>query len=368
MSRLGLRLHADEEHWIPLSDLMTGLMLLFLLISLAYMVEVQLRGVKQTAAQQSYQRTRAALARELRAQLTPDLRRWNAQFDERTLTVRFAGRNVLFAAGSARLQPQFARALREFFPRYVAILNQPAYRDLVRDVRIEGFTSRSWRPGATLSESYLGNMALSQDRARSVLSYVLMLPAIRPQRDWLMNVASTAGFSFSHLVRNANGSENADASERVEFHVLLAAPTVAGAGAAAQAAPPYPAWSAALLGKPLRLLFPKTTLRCIGGVDGVVAEYRGPGAQLDGWGFDLVANAPLQHVIFVDPHGTIVGAAGGGLTRTDVEATIPRITSPSTGWRGYVPSASPPVAAWGIMRAPATVCRLQTTAPGGRGM
>ena len=58
MKRLGLRLHADEEHWIPLADLMTGLMLLFLLIALAYMAQVELQQSKPKNALADYEQRR----------------------------------------------------------------------------------------------------------------------------------------------------------------------------------------------------------------------------------------------------------------------------------------------------------------------
>ena len=65
MKRLGLRLHADEEHWIPLADLMTGLMLLFLLIALAYMAQVELQQSKPKNALADYEQRRTLLAHDL---------------------------------------------------------------------------------------------------------------------------------------------------------------------------------------------------------------------------------------------------------------------------------------------------------------
>ena len=47
-----------EDHWIPLSDLMTGLMLMFLLIAMVFMVKVEaesnkLKDAKNQAEQQT---------------------------------------------------------------------------------------------------------------------------------------------------------------------------------------------------------------------------------------------------------------------------------------------------------------------------
>ncbi|MBV8491181.1 MAG: OmpA family protein [Candidatus Eremiobacteraeota bacterium] len=226
---LGLRLHADEEHWIPLSDLMTGLMVLFLLIAVAYMAQVELRPNPAKADAARYQATHAVaatyaqsrtdLAKELQATFAGDLKKWGADFDPNTLSLRFYGPDVLFASGSAELRPGFKAILDNFFPRYLAVLSKPRYRDLIDEIRIEGYTSTSWKPGASLNDSYLGNLALSQDRTRAVLGYVFTLPPVEPYKPWLIQVLTANGLSFSHLREKRDGTEDAYASQRVEFRV-----------------------------------------------------------------------------------------------------------------------------------------------------
>lgn len=379
MSRLGLRLHADEEHWIPLSDLMTGLMFLFLLIALAYMVAVEHQKNQPKDVAVTYARERTELGADIDKAFAGDFSRWGAQFDPGTLTVRFTNKQALFATGSAALQPRFKAILERFFPRYLAVLTEPKYRDLISEVRIEGYTSTLWKPGASLEESYIGNMQLSQDRTRSVLAYVMGLPATQPHKDWLMEVLTANGLSFSHLIRQPDGSEDTAASQRVEFRVrtnssaplqqILASeklvPTVA-----ATPSLPFPTWSAAMIGKPLRAFYPKIATNCLGYLDGVAAKYaNGRGAQLHGWGYDTAANAPVERVLFADDRGLVLGAAGGGERRPDVPQTLPQVHSETTGWQGYVGVTSRPVQAWGIMRAPATVCRFApASATGGETM
>jgi outer membrane protein OmpA-like peptidoglycan-associated protein len=357
VKRLSLRLHADEEHWIPLSDLMTGLMMLFLLISIAYMLAVEHQQTQPKRVLQTYAQTRALLANDLQRTFGADFARWSAAFDPRTLSIRFPVRAVLFAPGSAQLQPRFRKILRDFFPRYVRILEQPQYRSIISEVRVEGYTSSLWRPGATLEERYLGNLALSQDRARNVLAYALWLPAIAAQRPWLMQVLTADGLSFSHLVRKPNGQEDVAASERVVFRVRTDAAAQVDRALALQAAPPrYPAWAVAMIGKPLRALFPKVSTRCVGFLD------RAHGRQLGGWGYDLQADAPLRRVLIADSSGIVTGAGTGGFPRPDVPASLPRITSQTTGWQGAASTTGRPLRAWGIMTAPGTVCALGTSA------
>ena len=38
--------HAREEHWIPLADLMTGLMMVFMLVAVVFMVKVEAESAR----------------------------------------------------------------------------------------------------------------------------------------------------------------------------------------------------------------------------------------------------------------------------------------------------------------------------------
>ncbi|MHB1872369.1 MAG: OmpA/MotB family protein [Steroidobacteraceae bacterium] len=384
MSKLGLRLHADEEHWIPLSDLMTGLMFLFLLIAIAYMVEVSVQHDKPINVLKTYSQSRAQLYKNLSAEFSSQLPAWGGRIDPNTLSVRFYGTG-LFAAGSAQLQPGFKAMLDDFFPRFVRLLSEPQYRTIVSEVRIEGYTSTLWRRGASFRQSYLGNMALSQARTRSVLGYVLGLPAVAPQERWLAQVVSADGFSFSHLVRRRNGTEDVNASQRVEFRVQTGANAqiakALGSSAAPpppalpfgppqivdRALPPYPTWAAGMIGKPLTSVFPQETSRCWGYVDGVTLKYAGKpaGDRFFGWGYDMMVHKPVGRVLLVDRTGRIVGAGSGGFVRPDVPASLTWIKSMTTGWEGYAPSsARGPLAAWVVMARPGTVCRLNLARAG----
>src|SRR5262249_42761570 len=110
-----------------------------------------------------------------------------------------------------------------FIPKYIAILNSEKYRDVVEEVRIEGHTSRLWgNPPVSDELSYYKNMALSQDRSRAVLEYVLTkIPAIRLAENWnwLVPRLTANGLSGINPVRNSDGSQNDALSQRVEFRI-----------------------------------------------------------------------------------------------------------------------------------------------------
>jgi outer membrane protein OmpA-like peptidoglycan-associated protein len=216
---LGSRPHAiAEEHWIPLSDLMTGLMMLFLLLAISYMLRVQAEAHRAQDIAVYYDKMRVDLYRDLENEFHNDLPRWNATIDQQSLTVSFHEPEVLFQTGSAEVRPRFKNILADFFPRYVAILMKDKYRNSIEEVRIEGYTSTLWHPGSTVDEAYFGNMELSQARTRNTLGYVLDLSPVEDCKTWLMEHVTANGLSFSHLVRK-NGVEDQFASQRVDFQV-----------------------------------------------------------------------------------------------------------------------------------------------------
>jgi outer membrane protein OmpA-like peptidoglycan-associated protein len=358
---------------------MTGLMFLFLLIALAYMVAADMKRSRPVNMLKNYVAERTQIYNDLKTALGPDLQRWHASVDPTTLSVRFSGNTGLFSPGSAQLQPEFQLALNQFFPRYVKVLAK--HRADVSEVRIQGYTSTKWPPGPKGSQKYLDNMALSQDRARAVLRYIMGFSSVQTQSDWLKQVISADGFSYSHLIRGKNDAEDAAASDRVEFHVVsdptskitavfnLAKTASAGPKATPTPVPPptfaaslpaYPGWARSVIGVPLTAVFPKTSVKCFGYLDSLVARYTGrpAGAEVSGWAFDLNAWQPVKRVLLVDPHGVIQGAADGGFSRPDVQNGLKWITSPDTGWHGYAAATSGPVTPWAVMRASRTACRL----------
>ena len=138
---------------------------------------------------------------------------------DRDLTIRFEEPDVQFDLGKAALKPQFARILDDFFPRYIQILSSNRYRDGIEEIRIEGHTSSVWNNQTPEDVAYFRNMELSQSRTRSTLEYVLLLPVVAEHKRWLITRLTANGLSSSRLRMGADGTENREASQRVEFRV-----------------------------------------------------------------------------------------------------------------------------------------------------
>lgn len=221
-----------EEHWIPLSDLMTGLMMMFMLVAVVFMVKVEadskeLNRLKLLAEEQArrvknvailYDDLREKLYSDLENEFRSDLPRWKAKLD-RDLSIRFEEPDVLFDSGQAILKVSFKRILDDFFPRYVRIISGDKFRDSIEEVRIEGHTSTIWNAQTMGDAAYFLNMNLSQTRTRSTLEYVLLLGQVSDQKRWLVAKLTANGLSSSRSRLNADGSENTLASQRVEFRV-----------------------------------------------------------------------------------------------------------------------------------------------------
>src|SRR5690554_1812790 len=170
-----------NEQWISMSDLMAGLMMVFMLISIAFMLNQQkiTADIKDIAI--SYQNIQGRLHKQLLAEFKDDLPVWDAEIDPATLEFRFKLPEVLFGTGEIHLRPQFKSILDDFFPRYLKVINE--FRDNITDIRIEGHTSSVWNQHTSTDMAYFLNMELSQGRTRSVLNHVYNIPAVEVDQD-----------------------------------------------------------------------------------------------------------------------------------------------------------------------------------------
>lgn len=200
-----------EENAFSLStgDLMAGLLFIFILLLMGALLQVQEKAEQDEEIVKRYDQIKTHLYVDLQEEFKDDLAVWRATIDS-TLCIRFQEPSMLFAYAKSDLKPKFRAILDDFFPRYIAVLNRPQYRDNIEEIRIEGHTDSDG--------GYYSNMELSQDRTRTVLEYCFSL---MPEADirWLKGLVTANGLSSSHLILNADGEEDKDLSRRVEFRV-----------------------------------------------------------------------------------------------------------------------------------------------------
>jgi outer membrane protein OmpA-like peptidoglycan-associated protein len=208
----------ESQHWMSVSDLMAGLMIVFLFISIALMrfALIERDKIKEVAI--AYQDNQVAIFEALDAEFSDDLEEWDAEIQRDTLEFKFKSPEVLFDTGAVQLKPKFQEILSDFFPRYLAVLDQ--FKSSISEIKIEGHTSSIWNRDSSEDDAYFNNMYLSQGRTREVLRYIYTIEDVTPYRDWVRGHMAAVGYSSSRPVLDENGLENNDRSRRVAFRIV----------------------------------------------------------------------------------------------------------------------------------------------------
>lgn len=247
MQRKGLD---DGETWVSITDLMTGMMAMFMLIALVYMFKKE---------KQDPLRTHRIMEENIFNALKEDFKAEEARkviTVDSSLTLRFIDSQVrMFAVGEHELQPGFKDLLDSVLPKFLKLVTRDTILERLAEIRVEGHANsdpdldyykrneRSY-PDSLFKYnkkakqdflSYAYNLKLSQERARSVLRYIRSHPAYlsynKKQRERLDFLFSATGMSFSrrldkngHLVHLTKKPEDKVRSVRVEFKIVTSRP------------------------------------------------------------------------------------------------------------------------------------------------
>lgn len=158
--------------------------------------------------------------------LSQELRRNNisVEVDPQTGAIILPGA-MLFDSGKTDLKESAANYLDSFLRVYLSVLMSDEFKPYISEIIIEGHTDSTGKNGM---DPYLYNLELSQQRALSVANYVLdesymtgVLRLDRRSAAAFRKMISAAGRSYSDLKYNADGSENKEASRRVEIKFSL---------------------------------------------------------------------------------------------------------------------------------------------------
>ncbi len=197
------------NYWESIADIMTGLMMVFLFVSLAFNYQL----MEKT---NSYWETKRKIYEDLSQEFSDqELDAWGAKIDPETGEISFMEPEVLFGTGDSRVTKRYQEILNDFFPRYVKTLAEGEYAEDVLEVRIEGHASREWNGNIDSKEAYFYNMKLSQDRARNVLEYAMALWGVHDHVNWLKQKVIAVGYSYGQAT-----DTNMEKSRRVAFRVI----------------------------------------------------------------------------------------------------------------------------------------------------
>lgn len=185
----------DQEYWLSYSDLMAGLLMVFVLMLLVAAgryeeergqiesLREQVIGVVQTMA------VRDSIIQDLQRIGDDDL----ITVDTVTGAIRLNdARAVLFAQNKSDLTPEgravLSRLARDYLP---AVLGNGLYLRHLREIVIEGHTNDDG--------TFLHNVELSQDRAYAVLNHFFAQTA-GTERDLLERYLTARGRSYSEVI------------------------------------------------------------------------------------------------------------------------------------------------------------------------
>ncbi len=137
----------------------------------------------------------------------------DATIDQKTGDIKLKS-YVFFDTGKYVIKQEGLELLNRFLPVYLSVLMQDDYKEYVAEIIIEGHTDSTG--------SYLSNLKLSQERALAVANYCLEMNGLsNSMKQKLQKIMTATGRSMSDLVYNADGTENPEASRRVEFKFRL---------------------------------------------------------------------------------------------------------------------------------------------------
>ncbi|MRH41724.1 OmpA family protein [Aquibacillus halophilus] len=202
----------EESHfWPSFTDLLTIILLCFILIFISMMVikSFQIEEMERTIDQ--IMGVRVELVKELNEEFSEST--LGIEVDEKTGAIIF-NTDILFEFNQAVLKKESYQFLDEFIPKYLDVLLESEYENYIAEIIIEGHADKNG--------GYLYNLNLSQDRAYSVASYILgedfPEKSIQQKLEGKLTVNAK---SYTDGRNDAEGNYSADDSRRVEFKFRL---------------------------------------------------------------------------------------------------------------------------------------------------
>ena len=205
---------------LSIGDLMAALLLLFVLLLMGVLLQLQEQVDKQKVVVDQFKDLNKELYDDLKIEFKDDLEKWHAVIVDSTLSIRFEEPTLLFGEGEAALKDTFKDILSDFFPRYLDVIQKDKYKSEISEIRIEGNTS--FKGPGTRDENYIYNVGLSQERAKNTLKYLFEISSVTDnKKEWCRDRITANGLSWSKLIYKANGDEDEIRSRRVEFRVRI---------------------------------------------------------------------------------------------------------------------------------------------------
>lgn len=198
---------AEKPFWISFADLMTALMVLFLLV-----MSVALLSVTKTVSEA--ERAKAERERDIDALLEKVRQaadRYPGVTVDKSRNVIDFGDRARFDTASHQLSPEQARLLRVFVPEVLAIAQDDLGKRWIKRIVVEGFSDQRG--------TYLYNLNLSLQRSQRVLCVLLASPLpdetpMNPEQlEQIRELFLVGGYSFN------SAKSSFEESRRIELRL-----------------------------------------------------------------------------------------------------------------------------------------------------
>ncbi len=197
----------EKPFWISFSDLMTALMVLFLVV-----MSVALLAVTKTVTEA--ERARADREKDLEwllEQVEQAANQFPGVSVDRNRNVIDFGERALFDTGSHQLTASQAALLRQFVPKVLEIARSRIGQQWLKRIVVEGFTDQRG--------TYLFNLNLSLQRSQRVLCVLLNSPTndetemSSDEQEQIRELFLVGGYSFN------SAKPSLEESRRIEFRL-----------------------------------------------------------------------------------------------------------------------------------------------------
>lgn len=201
----GSRDEAEKPFWISFADLMTALMVLFLVVMGVALLAVTKNVTEREKAEEQHRRD----IERILERFTEAAKRYDGiKVDKERRVIDFGDR-ARFAFGKSTLMSDQESVLRQFVPEILTLANEDLGKRVLKRVVVEGYTDKTG--------SYLSNLNLSLQRSQRVLCTMFATSGTNvlsaTQKEDVRSLFLVGGYSFNAA------KETDEESRRVEMRM-----------------------------------------------------------------------------------------------------------------------------------------------------
>lgn len=201
----GGRNEAEKPFWISFADLMTALMVLFLVVMGVALLAVTKNVTEREKKEEQHRKDIEMIL----ARFEEAAKRYDGIKVDRKRSVIDFGDRARFAFNSYNLTPDQEAVLRQFVPEILTLANDELGKRVLKRLVVEGYTDKTG--------SYLGNLNLSLQRSQRVLCTMFSTTGISvltdEQKESVRSLFLVGGYSFNAA------KETDEESRRVEMRI-----------------------------------------------------------------------------------------------------------------------------------------------------